>query len=301
MNKYHELAERARLAAGNRRRSDAELSELVGSDLLSPAEMNGGKVAENGNTTNHTNTHEIKVFDEPSGSGCLVDTHPTPSTPPVSPHTTHIEESPTSHWRELLSNSEIQKRIKAAKAQRKRQETRAATMQKRAAIPTVNWKRAKIDDKFRYASHAAERADGVAFSLNLSEKTQGRFLVHRDPIRAFTDTLNRKLGDEGLTGTPYALALEYSDKGKLHVHGFLVPPSGAEDALRRALKAAGSKITGKASGTQLRVEPMSGGAGWAFYCRKDQERTEEVLAGRARPFLNRAMIGMAREFSLIAI
>ncbi|AUQ62843.1 hypothetical protein PhaeoP57_01817 [Phaeobacter inhibens] len=214
-------------------------------------------------------------------------------------HTTlpqHPPQTHTSRLRDLLNTPDVQSRIKAGETQRKRDETRKATMQRRVAVPTTAWKTASQDEKFRFAGHATERADGLAFSLNLSGRTQNKLRGHRDPLRAFTDTLNRELKKQGLSGMPYALALENSSKDKLHVHGFLIPPAES-DCVRRALRTAGGAITGKAFGRQLDLEKLSGGGGWAFYCRKDQSRTDEALAGDARLFLNRAMTQAAREFS----
>jgi hypothetical protein len=117
-------------------------------------------------------------------------------------------------------------------------------------------------------------------------------------LRAFTDTLNRELKKRGLSGLPYALTLEESSSGKLHVHGLTMPHNGTTDALRDALRAAGGLIGGRAGSRQLTIRKLSGAAGWAFYCRKDLEETDRVLAGEARLFLNRAMTQAAREFAL---
>lgn len=292
MKKYHDLAERARSAALTRRRKDAELKQLIIEGLSTPAELQAGKVAENSDANNGSNSHEMKAPDDATKGGCPVD--------PITTPATHIADRPTSHLRDLIKTPDVQGRIKAGKAQRKRDETRKATMQHRVAMPVTPWKRAAQDEKFRYAGHAAEHAGGQAFSLNLSERVQKKLRRHHDPLRAFTDTLNRELMKQGLAGMPYALALEHSSKEKLHVHGFLIPPSGAEEAVRRALRGAGGTIPGKAGSRQLTFKALSGAAGWAFYCAKGQEHTDEVLEGDARLFVNRTMTQVAREFSVSA-
>ncbi|AUQ49574.1 hypothetical protein PhaeoP83_01284 [Phaeobacter inhibens] len=288
MKKYHDLAERARSAARLRRRNDAALMKQISGDLPTQAELEAGKTAENSDAEDGAYSHENKVLSETGSDGCLVNPHNTPSAPTPDTHTSRL--------RDLLNTPDVQSRIKAGETQRKRDETRKATMQRRVAVPTTAWKTASQDEKFRFAGHATERADGLAFSLNLSEKTQNKLRRHRDPLRAFTDTLNRELKMQGLSGMPYALALEESSKDKLHVHGFLIPPA-ERDGVRRALRAAGGAIIGKASGRQLTLKTLSGGGGWAFYCQKDQSRTDEALAGDVRLFLNRAMTQAAREFS----
>lgn len=298
MNKYHDLAEQARSAVLSRRRNDAALMQQITNGLPTPAELQAGKVAENDEAENTTFTHETKASCAHGETGCLVDPNNTPPTTTSTNHTTPQAQAPKLQLRDLLKTPEVQKRINDGQAQRRRDETRKATMRQRAAVPVTPWKRTTQEEKFRYAGHAADHVGGQAFSLNLSEKTQKKLRRHRDPLRAFTDTLNRELKRHGLSGMPYALALEESTKDKLHVHGFLIPPAGSATGLRNALRAAGGAIAGKAAGRQLTLKGLSGGAGWAFYCRKDLERTNGVLEGNARLFLNRAMTQAAREFSL---
>ena len=171
-------------------------------------------------------------------------------------------------------------------------------MQARRELPQVSWKRATPEQKFQIAGHAAEAFDGRSFTLKLSSAKQARLLRHNNPLRALTDTINRQLKAHDLSGMPYALALEMSDKGVLHVHGFLIPSDGSPEAVRRALRAAGGEIAGKAASRQLSLKKLSGAGDWAHYCRKDQAKTDQALAGAARLFLNKTMRQAAREFSL---
>ena len=167
----------------------------------------------------------------------------------------------------------------------------------KTVVPSSSWKRATEDEKFRFAGHAATLQNGVAFSLNLSPKQQAKLKKHKDPLRAFTDTLNRELKKQNLSGIPYALSLEDSKKDKLHVHGFMVPPSGSLEALKAAIRAAGGLFDKSAATRQLTVKPLFGGAGWAFYCQKDTIRTGKKLEGEPRLFLSRSMTKISREFS----
>lgn len=278
MNKYRDLAEKARLAAASCRQNDANSAEIISGDLSAPAELAGGKVAESGSIKKPTYNYVTKVSDDHVESGCPVDT-------PTTPHT------------HLLNTPKVQKMISSAKKQAKREKARHTSEAAKKAVPVTPWKQATLDEKFRYAGHAADRAGGQAFSLNLSEKTQEKLKRHRDPLRAFTDTLNREMKKLGLSGVPYALTLENSAKDKLHVHGFLIPPDGANRAVRRALRAAGGNISGRAGSRQLDLRKLSDGAGWIFYSRKAKAHTDEVLKGDARLFLNRSMTNAAREFS----
>lgn len=282
MKKYHDLADRARSAARTRRQNAAELNELVSRNLPTPAELQVGKVADISDAENQAIAQENKAIPEGAETGCLVN-NPT---------------NQTSRLHSLIKSPETQDRIKSGKAHTKRSEARKATMKERVAIPKIRWKVASAEERFHYAGHATEQAKGQTFSLNLSDAVQKKLRRHSNPLRAFTDRVNRELKKQGLSGMPYALALEDSTNEKLHVHGFFVPPEQTLDAVRRAMRAAGGVIPGKASGTQFRPRRMTGGGGWAFYCRKDQERTQRVLRGDARLFLNRAMTQLSREFSL---
>ncbi|WP_152541125.1 hypothetical protein [Sulfitobacter noctilucae] len=253
-----------------------------------------GKVAESKRAEAQHFRYEAKAPRATSENGCLVDTPTNPSIVNTStPPTTQSTRLTT-----LLQSPEVQAFIAKAKAQNKREETRAANLISRKSIPTTKWKRATPDEKFRYAGHWAERAEGKAFSLNLSPTTQDKLRIHDDPLRAFSDILNRQLKAYGLFGISYALTLEDSKADKLHVHGFLVAPPDTDKAVRAALRAAGGHISGRAGSRQLTLRNLSDGGGWAFYCGKDKERTNEELKGVARPFLNRSMVQAAREFSL---
>ncbi|WP_298494823.1 hypothetical protein [uncultured Maritimibacter sp.] len=216
----------------------------------------------------------------------------------TTPTTTENTKTATERTLDLLKREDVRKLVAQSRAHTKRLESRRDTIARRTAMPTTPWKRATADDKFRYAGHAAEASNGNAFTLNLSGPVQRHLKTHANPLRAFTDTLNRELKKRGLSGLPYALTLEESSSGKLHVHGLTMPHNGTTDALRDALRAAGGLIGGRAGSRQLTIRKLSGAAGWAFYCRKDLEETDRVLAGEARLFLNRAMTQAAREFAL---
>lgn len=287
MTKYQKLTERARSAATTRRQNEADLNALITDGLPTPAEVQSGKLAENSSGQNATSAHKTKGNEGNSDSGCPVDPqshNPQAPLPPL--------------LKTLLGTPNVRRRIKATQTQTKREKTTAANRLKRAAVPTTKWQRATPDEKFRYAGHATQRLNGLAFSLNLSGKVQQSLKSAANPIRSFTDTLNRELKRHGLSGMPYALTLEYSAADKLHVHGFLIPPDCSVSTLKGVLRAAGGKIAGRAGSTQADVREMYDGAGWVFYSKKAKDQTTDKLSGDARLFLNRGMTAAAREFSL---
>lgn len=253
-----------------------------GSGLINTVPANDvaiGKVAEIEQAGNHALPYKFKVSGDTRDSGCAVDTPNTPYTA-------------------LLNTPKVQKLINQSQIQTKKNKTNRENEAARRALPTTKWKFASQDEKFRYAGHAAEQSQGQAFTLNLSDTMQHKLKLNTDPLRAFTDILNREFKKQGLSRMPYALSLEDSAKDKLHVHGFLITPSNDPQALENALRGAGGLITGRAGSTQLNIKPVSDGAGWTFYCRKDQKRTSKALKGDARLFLNRSMTQVAREFSV---
>lgn len=253
------------------------------------------------------------------GEGCPVKT---PSAPIHTPHSTAFTstsassstplqdtqadapdlspETPLDHVSRLRALADAYltpERRKALEAERKRKATRCANEELRLAPPTTKWKRASLDEKFRYAGHAAQKAGGTGFTLRLSEDQQKRLMTHSDPSRAFSDTLNRELNERGLPKTPYAFTFEYSVGEELHLHGVAVVPEEAHDALRDALRAAGGVVSKEAAARQVKLSALDNGQGWASYSRKDVQRVRKVLSGEARPFLSREMTRLAKEFS----
>jgi hypothetical protein len=236
-----------------------------------------------------------------SQGGCLDNTQHTPSTGAslladqgMTPETTEQRLSRMSAW---LNSPRISEARTRALSHDKRQATKKSNKQKREAIPRASWKLATTEEKFQYACHSAEYSGGLEFSLNLSAKHQGSLSKHTNPVRTITGILNVELNKEGLSGTPYALVLEYSKNDKLHVHGVVVVSSGSQAALKRALRAAGGVVSGKAGSRQLCLKKLHSGGRWAHYCLKDQTQTNQKLSHEARPFLNEAMTKAAREFS----
>ncbi|WP_306113283.1 MULTISPECIES: hypothetical protein [unclassified Roseovarius] len=249
-----------------------------------------GKIAEKSDTPKDALAHEIKGAGASGDMRCLVNTPP--HTPNHTPSTTNTTPITT-----LIKSPKAQAYIKQSRAHTKRQASRAATIKQRTALPTSSWKHATQDEKFRYAGHAADRAGGVAFSLNLSDDIQRKLQDHKNPIRAFTDRLNRELKEHGLAGVPYALTLEHSAKDKLHVHGFAIAPQDTLQALGDSLRAAGGVVVGKGRGRQLKLDQITQGTGWAHYCGKHLGTTDNKLAGNARYFLSQSMTKTAREFA----
>ncbi len=278
MKKYSDLAKRASAAAKLRRETSSDLLSAIALDAVA----DGGKVAESRGAENTHLQQENKACEPASKSSCPVDL-----STPTSPH------------RHLIHTPAFQHLIQSAKAQRKRQETKAQTLAARSSVPHTPWRRATSAEKFRYAGHCAEKAGGVALSLHLSAEIQVRLQAHSDPLRAFTDTLNRELKARSLLGIPYAMTLESSASGRLHVHGVAVVGQDDHTSLAAALRASGGLIEGKAASRQLTLRSLSNGAGWAAYCEKHLGQTDEVLNGRARLFLNRHMTRMARNFSTL--
>lgn len=279
------------------------------------ADVAGGKVAEDRSSA------EVRFSQQNKGCGPSVEKGravKAPSTPNHTPHSTPFTSSAASPCAPLHDTQEeapetrldrvsrLQPAVapwlspeakKKRQAHKKRQATRCAKEEARLAPPTTKWKVASSDEKFRYAGHATQQAGGTGFTLRLSPDQQKRLMVHPDPCRAFSDTLNRELKDRGLSRTPYALTFECSAKEELHLHGVAVVPEEAHDALKDALRAAGGVVPKEEVARQVKLSALDNGAGWASYSRKDVERVQKVLSGEARPFLSREMTRLAKEFS----
>lgn len=109
----------------------------------------------------------------------------------------------------------------------------------------------------------------------------------------------RDLKKRGLSGTPYALAFEYSAKEQLHLHGVAVVVAGeGGKAFRDALRAAGGDVGKRAAARQVKIDRAYNGARWGSYSWKNVKRVQKVLSGDARPFLNRDMTRLAKWHSV---
>ncbi|WP_170139721.1 hypothetical protein [Cereibacter changlensis] len=179
--------------------------------------------------------------------------------------------------------------------------TRTSTTSKIKVAPVLAplpaWRSMTSAQKFRAAVRAAAGHDGLALTLNLSPAREKALVASDDPLRLFSGYLNRELAKVGLSGLPYALAVEVAPGGKVHLHGAVVAGIAAPDALKRALMRAGGEIAGRAGSRQLKLDAISGADGWADYCLKDQRQTTKTLKGDRLTFVSNDLVRLAKPIS----
>lgn len=169
--------------------------------------------------------------------------------------------------------------------------------------PTANknskpsaWRRLTDLQKFTLAVRAAGALHGLTFNLNLSKSRRAALVKSDDPLRQITKYLNRELKKAELTATPYALTLEISPQGRLHIHGVILPYPGTTEPLKGALMASGGKLPGRTASRQVHLKQIDDADGWVGYCLKDTKKTAPVIKGTRTTFVSTPMSRIAKDF-----
>lgn len=162
-------------------------------------------------------------------------------------------------------------------------------------VPVTPWRNLTPDQKLQAAFQTAGLLDGDAFSLNLDPKIRKSLLRSGDPARALSLRLRRAFLQVLGFVPPLAFVLEAPRHNVLHVHGVLVAPDVDRALLRDALKIAGGKITGYASGRQVDLKPLDGARSWLSYLLKDVDQTRGELVTVKTTFINDALRREARD------
>lgn len=160
------------------------------------------------------------------------------------------------------------------------------------------WRRLTDLRKFTLAVRAAGALHGLTFNLNLSKSRRAAVVRSDDPLRLITKYLNRELKKAELTATPYALTLEISPQGRLHIHGVVLPYPGTTEPLKGALMAAGGKLPGRTASRQVQLKQIDDADGWVGYCLKDTKKTAPVIKGTRTTFVSTPMSRIAKDFML---
>ena len=128
---------------------------------------------------------------------------------------------------------------------------------------------------FQYATEF----EGIALNLNYSKLIEKRAFAHDNPAAYIGDRFTEKLRVHDLADLPFAIVLEFSPDGRLHVHGLIVHMGKPHLAISRALCEAGGKLFGKAAARQLTLKPLFDDQGCKSYCLKTNKATNVLLAG----------------------
>lgn len=157
------------------------------------------------------------------------------------------------------------------------------------------WRTLTAQQTYLEAVRRAAALDGLAVTLNLSREIEAETRTHTDPLRYLSQRLNDALRASKLPSLPFALALEVSDAGKLHLHGVIIPGESDPVALKRALMKAGGRMDGRTASRQLMLKPINDADGWAGYCLKDAKKTARALSGKRLVALSQPMTRLAKD------
>ncbi|MBO0141590.1 hypothetical protein JZX87_10515 [Agrobacterium sp. Ap1] len=148
---------------------------------------------------------------------------------------------------------------------------------KAANKKTVRWDGLPGDEKKRLTLDHAFRSESLAFTLNLTREKLARYLKSDRPAKALADAVNKACRSKLGRAVPISLALEISPTGKLHAHGIATVERGEWKGFRDALKSAGGKIEGSASGRQTDTRRLWSATGWTAYMAKAFHETAEAV------------------------
>ncbi len=146
-----------------------------------------------------------------------------------------------------------------------------------ASKKTVRWDGLPGNEKKRLALDYAFRSESVAITINLTPEKLARYLKSDRPAKALADAINKACRMKLGRAVPISLALEISPTGKLHAHGIATLERGEWKGFREALRSAGGKVEGSASGRQTDTRRLWSAKGWSSYMAKAFHETAEAL------------------------
>ena len=238
-------------------------------------------------TPNLDNTHINKLFAELDQEACLVATLSPFHAPVIAPPHT-----PSSH---PLSSTHRYETLIERICREHKEKSASLSLSKTSTDPILTgWRNLTAPQIFNFSTRTAERAGGLAFSLNLSDQVEKSAAATRDPAAFMAARITRSLKASGLAGLPFALTLEATHLGRLHLHGVIILGDADLEQVKRALMNAGGKLPGRSASRQLSLTVLTDALGWAGYCAKDENRTRREVAGNRLIFISRTMNALAK-------
>ncbi|HVW54923.1 MAG TPA: hypothetical protein VHC00_04515 [Rhizobiaceae bacterium] len=161
------------------------------------------------------------------------------------------------------------------------------------------WRHHWAHEKLAQAFMAVEAAQGATFNLHLSAKIQKTLCNHLDPARLMAHYIRRKLRAQFGECPPFGFAFDVSDKGRLHLHGAIIPLAMEEEhlnALDKALMAAGGRMKGARIVRQMQnyMNVCYDGIGWAAYSQKNFDEAVQFLGTRKVTFISNSLKRLCR-------
>lgn len=153
-----------------------------------------------------------------------------------------------------------------------------------AVLPSFRkpWRKLWAHERLARSFEAAGAAGGVAFTLNLSTPIQENLIRQGDPVRLMSHYINRELKQGVGQQLPYGFVFEFSDLGRLHLHGVIVPTCLEEEHIRTiddALAKAGGRLKAEriVQYRQSYLDELYDGLGWFGYLQKSSQTTMSLL------------------------
>lgn len=266
-------------------------SEILASLDRVLADLDECKIATTSDPLPIAQPHTAPVVEAGSAKPSLVGVShpytPHPFTPTIAstPHTPKPTITPTDD----THTPQLSKRLQVAKA-------------KAEPLLTRPWRKLWRHEKLARAFVVADEASGISFTLNLSDELQTTLLNLSDPARRMSHYINRELKAKVGIAFPYAFRFEFSPRGRLHLHGALIPYSFDEDhilAIDRALGRAGGKLKADVlrTNTQSYLGTLWDGLGWYAYCQKEGDKAARLLGTDKVTFISTPLTKLCTRWS----
>lgn len=167
--------------------------------------------------------------------------------------------------------------------------------------PTRPWSRAQPFEKLAESYSVIHKLGGKVFTLRLSLDARIAITGSVDPVRVMSRRLQVAFRKLGLPAPLFSFALEVTpdEREELHLHGGIELGNLDLRSVKRALRIAGGKISGRAGSRQVQIKSFDldagGPKGWANYVKVTASRTRRVVGHDRIVFIGRELLQLARQ------
>ena len=172
-----------------------------------------------------------------------------------------------------------------------------ARQRRETAFRTLNkdWRRLSSDERQARENDFILRSEGIAWSLNLDEKTERLIRSEKRPANCLANKIQRLAKRMSGAKIPIMLVLEETEEGRLHAHGVAILENWTRETVSvfmDLLRRAGGRIDGA---RQVALRKLFSAAGWRDYITKVMPRTIASLGSHCVTYTSREITSLERE------
>lgn len=222
-------------------------------------------------------------------------TYKSPATAPTVSNDTSVLERP--YIVRIADWLRTQRELEATGRKKKPRGRLVARQRRDTAFRTLNkdWRRLSSDERQARENDFILRSEGIAWSLNLDEKTERLIRSDKRPANCLANKIQRLA--KTITGAkvPIMLVLEETEEGRLHAHGVAILEKWTRETVSvfmDLLRRAGGRIGGA---RQVALRRLFSATGWRDYITKVMPRTIASLGSHCVAYTSREITSLARE------